>query len=119
MTAAPQKASRSKSLKDDKTGDSLSLLTGFAAEQLESRLISNLPAISKRWFPSGQLRGHYWTSPHPTMKGRSISIHLLDGSWREFPTGKSGRTVASLVSHMTGLTLVEAQQKLTSMMEQN
>ena len=115
MTAAKRIASRVKSPEDEKVADEPEALTPFEAEQLESKLIVYLPAILKRWLPSGRLAGQFWTASHPLTKSRTISIDLLKGSWREFPAGKSGKTVTGLVSHLTGLDIAEAQLRLSAM----
>lgn len=115
MTAATRKASRVKSPDDEKVVEKPEALTPFEAEQLESKLIVYLPAILKRWLPDGRPVGQYWKAPHPLVKSRTINIDLLEGSWREFPAGKSGKTVTGLVIHLTGLDLGEAQQRLMAM----
>lgn len=92
-------------------------LSGFEAEQLEAVVLANLPAIAKRWFPSGRLIGVFWSAPHPADISTTLSIDLFEGRWREFPSGKSGRTVISLIQHLTGLNENVVWHRLKTMMD--
>jgi hypothetical protein len=89
-------------------------LTAFEVEQLEAEAIIYLPAIMKRWLPDGRLSGHRWNAQHPKSSTHVISVDLHDGSWRDFLDGKSGRTVTSLISHLTNLPAEQAILQLKS-----
>jgi hypothetical protein len=90
-------------------------LTPFEIEQLEAEAIIYLPAIMKRWLPDGRLSGHRWNVRHPKSNSHAISVDLHDGSWRDFLNAKSGRTVTSLICHLTNLPAEQAILNLKSM----
>jgi hypothetical protein len=93
----------------------LEQLSKFEKEQLESQVLACLPALAKRWLPDGRLVGCFWSATSPNNKSRSISIDLRKGSWREFPTGRHGKTTMSLAEYLTGLGADKVQEELKAM----
>ena len=93
-------------------------LSGFEVGQLEDRVIAKLSPLLKRWLPNGKRRGNYWLAANPKTKSGALSVSLLDGRWREFPHGKSDKSIFSLVQHLTGQGRAETQHKLSAMLEQ-
>lgn len=59
--------------------------------------IPRIPAIAKRWLPSGELRCHHWVSPNPRSKSSQLKVDLRTGAWRDWATGDHGDDVISLL----------------------
>lgn len=58
---------------------------------------AKVPAIAKRWLPSGELRGHHWVAPNPRTKSSQLKVDLRTGAWRDWTTGDHGNDVMSLL----------------------
>jgi hypothetical protein len=114
IMAKKQKSSMTETARHD-SGALVPTLTPFEVEQLESQAVNVMPAILKRWLPDGRISNQHWSAPHPKNRTRTLSVDLLTGAWREFPTGASGRTITSLIIHFTGLPQEEALLNLTAM----
>ncbi|MBK8770120.1 MAG: hypothetical protein IPM06_06785 [Rhizobiales bacterium] len=65
--------------------------------------IAKLSAITKRWLPSGEMRGHHWVAPNPRTTASQLKVDLLTGGWRDWTTGDSGDDVISLLSFLEGV----------------
>src|SRR5438128_5519222 len=75
-----------------------------------------LPALVKRWLPTGRRCGVKWVSRNPTradLRPGSFKINLRSGRWAEFATGDRGGDVISLAAYLFGLSQIEAARKLS------
>jgi hypothetical protein len=81
---------------------------------------AKLPAIVKRWLPTGELRGHHWVAPNPKSCGDSVSslkINLRNGEWRDWTTGDHGGDPVSLAMYLANLSEKMAVGQLAEMLE--
>ena len=86
--------------------------------QVNAAAFSMFPAIVKRWFPDGMLRGKNWeaNSPSRGREGRKIKIDLLTCRWIDYGTGAKGQGAVSLAAHVASLDPQQAAIHLASML---
>ena len=100
--------------------DAQKLQKKIARKNILERANASLGLIARRLLPSGRVRNHYWISQDPqspSEKVTSLSVNLLDGSWKNFQNGKFGNDVLSLVVYVAGIEPEEAEIGLRKMLE--
>lgn len=85
--------------------------------QVNAAAFSMFPAIVKRWFPDGMLRGKNWeaNSPRRGRESGKIKIDLLTCRWIDYGTGEKGHGAVSLAAYVAGMNPEEAAIHLARM----
>ena len=83
----------------------------FAA--INAAALSSLESLVTEWLPAGRREGHEWKvgslSGEP---GRSLSINLTSGVWKDFSTGAGGGDPVSLLAAIRSCGMKEAAVEL-------
>src|SRR5690606_5330281 len=83
----------------------------FAA--LAATLLDRADRLVPDWLPNGKKNGHEWTCGNLAGEaGKSCSINLRTGVWKDFATDVAGGDLISLYAAIKGLTNVEAAERL-------
>jgi hypothetical protein len=87
--------------------------------QINSRALTVLPIILRRWLPDGRRQGGEWVARNPRRVDRhlgSFLINLGSGKWADFATGDRGGDVISLAAYLGGCSQIEAARRLAEML---
>lgn len=84
-------------------------------QQINDHAIPVLESLCREWFPSGTREGHEFKigslSGEP---GRSLSINLRTGAWKDFAGGDGGSDPISLLAGIRSCTMAEAGKELAA-----
>jgi hypothetical protein len=81
--------------------------------------LASLPALLRRWLPSGRLVGREYEARNPTRADRrtgSFRVNVSTGKWADFATGDVGGDVISLAAYLAGTSQAEAARALANML---
>ena len=82
-------------------------------DQINSAALSALESLVHEWFPQGHKEGHEFKigslSGEP---GRSMSINLRSGAWKDFASDAGGSDPISLLAAIRSVSMAEAAREL-------
>jgi hypothetical protein len=88
-------------------------------EHINRAALAVLPALLRRWLPSGQIEGHEYVALNPKRADRrpgSFSINIRTGRWADFATDDKGGDPISLAAFLADVSQFEAARRLAAML---
>lgn len=82
-------------------------------DAIATAAVAALPSLLAEWFPAGQREGgEYKVGSLGGEPGRSLSINLRDGHWKDFATGDGGSDPISLLAALRSCPQIEAAREI-------
>jgi putative DNA primase/helicase len=82
-------------------------------QQINDAALSCLESLVREWLPSGRREGHEWKvgslSGEP---GRSLSINMNSGAWKDFAGDAGGSDPVSLLAAIRNVPMIEAAREI-------
>lgn len=82
-------------------------------EQINSHALAALETLVHEWFPQGHKEGHeYKIGSLSGEPGRSLSINLRTGAWKDFASDAGGSDPISLLAAIRSVSMADAAREL-------
>ena len=82
-------------------------------EAIATAAVAALPSLLAEWFPAGRREGpEFKVGSLGGEAGRSLSINLRDGHWKDFATGDGGSDPISLYAALRSLNQADAAREI-------
>ncbi len=84
-------------------------------QQINDHALNCLETLCREWFPNGSREGHeFKIGSLAGEPGRSLSINLRTGAWKDFAGGDGGSDPVSLLAGVRSCSMAEAAKELAA-----